>query len=131
MARARLQRRARGADPWLATVALGLGLLWLDQVAGDGAGGGAFDGAVDGASAGASGGATWCDLRPVDAVPPGEANARQLRALPGIGRGRARDLIEAGQRRGAPVPLADWAALSGIGAGTVAEVRRFLQAGGR
>lgn len=74
--------------------------------------------------------AAWCDLRGPALVPLDEASARQLRALPGIGSGRARDLIEAGQRRGAALELSDWASLPGLGAKTLAVVRRQLAARG-
>ena len=124
------QRRA--GDPWPTTLGLWLVLLWSGPLAGLLAGplavrwGAPWAPAAQPAAQPAAG--AWCDLRAPAAVPLSEASPRQLRALPGIGRGRARALVEAGQRRGAPLGLADWGALPGLGPQTLAEVRRHLEA---
>lgn len=128
------QRRA--GDPWPTTLGLWLVLLWGGPLAGLLAGPLAVRWGASGASAAQPGAqpaaqpaaGAWCDFRAPAAVPLSEASPRQLRALPGIGQGRARALVEAGQRRGAALGLADWGALPGLGPQTLAEVRRHLEA---
>lgn len=68
---------------------------------------------------------TWFDSRPLEAESIESAGPRLLRALPGIGAGRARAIVELGFERGAAVGLDDWESVPGIGGATVARVRRM------
>ena len=110
--------RRRAGDSWAATLGPWLVLLWI------GLWRGLYPSPANPATA------TWCDGRPPAAVSLERSTPRQLRALPGIGRGRARSLVEAGHGRGAALELADWSSLPGLGGRTLTEVRRALEARG-
>lgn len=122
--------RRRG-DAWRATIGLLLFLSWLEllgpQLANLQRSLLVAAGVADCGPSG-EGSAAWCDSRSPGSVPLPAANARQLRALPGIGRGRARELVELGQRRGAALELDDWSVLPGLGGRTLDGVRRYLEA---
>jgi hypothetical protein len=121
-----MRARRRAGEPWAATLGPWLMLSWVGLLSEP-----PFQPRFEPEARSAdSVAATWCDDRAPEAVPLEEASPRQLRALPGIGRGRARALIEAGQRRGAALELADWSALPGLGGRTLDEVRRALEARG-
>lgn len=56
--------------------------------------------------------------------------ARELRALPGIGRGRAQRVVAQRAERGGHLALADWTAIDGVGPTTVDRLRADLERAG-
>jgi hypothetical protein len=52
---------------------------------------------------------------------------RELRALPGLGRRRAADVVELRTQRGGHLGLDDWERVRGVGATTVESVRDALE----